>query len=233
MQLFITDFIIEWNQVLIRNKDLLTQIKRVLRLKNWDKFCVQKILWNNILRYTVMLKLRDNKEVFCDIIEKKEKKLKSTISEKTMIISMPNKWSKAEIIVQKLSEIWIQNIVFWPSERSLLKEKNLNKRNRLEKIALEATEQSWNWTIPQVNFITDISAFIKWKAIAVLDIPKDWKKKTLDWNNFDFLLVGPEGGFSESDYKKFWEDFQIAWLWKSVLRMETASIVGGWLLKNE
>jgi len=232
MQLFITDFVIENNQVLIRNQNLLQQIKRVLRLKNGDKFCVQKQLWDKILRYTVMLKLRDNNEIFCDILEKEEKNISSIISWKTMIISMPNKWTKAEIIVQKLAEIWIQNIVFWPSERSLLKEKNLNKRNRLEKITLEATEQSRNWTNPKIEFIADISDFIKWKSIAVLDIPKDWKKKSLDKNSFDCLLVGPEGGFSDNDYKKFWEDFQIVWLWESVLRMETASIVGGWLLKN-
>jgi 16S rRNA (uracil1498-N3)-methyltransferase len=55
---------------------------------------------------------------------------------------MPNKWDKAEIIVQKLTEIGINHIVFWPSERSVIKETNKNKIERLEKISKEALEQS-------------------------------------------------------------------------------------------
>ena len=59
-----------------------------------------------------------------------------------MIVSMPNKWEKAELIVQKLSEIGIDKIIFWPSERSIIKERNGKKEERLQKIIKEAVEQS-------------------------------------------------------------------------------------------
>ncbi|MBO4516461.1 RNA methyltransferase [bacterium] len=55
---------------------------------------------------------------------------------------MSNKRDKIELIVQKLSEIGIKHIYFWPSERSVIKEWNEKKAERLNKIAKEAIEQS-------------------------------------------------------------------------------------------
>jgi len=55
---------------------------------------------------------------------------------------MPNKREKAELIVQKLSEIGVDEIAFWPAERSVIKQRNEKKADRLHKIAKEAVEQS-------------------------------------------------------------------------------------------
>ena len=44
-------------------------------------------------------------------------------------------------------------------------------------------------------------------------------------------VIWPEGWFSEKDLKLF-DDAKIIDLWENVLRMETASIVLWWLLKN-
>jgi 16S rRNA U1498 N3-methylase RsmE len=59
-----------------------------------------------------------------------------------MAIAMPNKRSKAELITQKLSELWINNIYFRPAERSIIKQTKDKKIERLIKISQEATEQS-------------------------------------------------------------------------------------------
>ena len=59
-----------------------------------------------------------------------------------MLIAMPNKREKSELIVQKLTEIGIQNIYFWPSERSVIRQWNEKKAERLDKISHEALEQS-------------------------------------------------------------------------------------------
>lgn len=56
---------------------------------------------------------------------------------------MPNKFEKLELIVQKLAEIGIDTVIFWPSRRSLLKDIPPKKMERLQIIAREATEQSW------------------------------------------------------------------------------------------
>ena len=59
-----------------------------------------------------------------------------------MLIAMPNKREKAELIVQKLTEIGVQNIYFWSSERSVIRQWNEKKSERLDKISHEALEQS-------------------------------------------------------------------------------------------
>jgi RsmE family RNA methyltransferase len=61
----------------------------------------------------------------------------------SMLIAMPNKREKAELIVQKLSEIGIDQLRFRAAERSVLKRESfLKKAERLRKIAKEAVEQS-------------------------------------------------------------------------------------------
>jgi 16S rRNA (uracil1498-N3)-methyltransferase len=155
-----------------------------------------------------------------------------------MAVAMPNKRAKAELIVQKLSEIWINNIYFRPSERSILKERNDKKLERLEKISQEAVEQSRWREIPKIEFIKDISQIIQDKKIIIFDKSdnsvslsssseaKDLEKQNIIW------IIGPEWWLTKNDYQKFWNDYQIKSLWDTILRMETASIVGAWVIKN-
>lgn len=82
---------------------------------------------------------------------------------------MPNKWDKAEFIVQKLSEIGIDKIIFWPSERSVIKEWNEKKVERLKKIIKEAVEQSRGRKIPELQFTTDITTYLKNTEVFVFD----------------------------------------------------------------
>lgn len=63
---------------------------------------------------------------------------------------MPNKREKAELIVQKLSEIGINEILFRPAERSVIKQRNEKKAERLRKIAKEAVEQSRGRQLPKI-----------------------------------------------------------------------------------
>jgi RsmE family RNA methyltransferase len=55
---------------------------------------------------------------------------------------MPNKREKAELIVQKLTEIGVKNIYFRVSEHSIIRQRNEKKAERLDKISHEAVEQS-------------------------------------------------------------------------------------------
>jgi RsmE family RNA methyltransferase len=59
-----------------------------------------------------------------------------------MLIAMPNKREKAELIMQKLTEIGVNNIYFWVSEHSIIRQRNDKKAKRLDKISHEAVEQS-------------------------------------------------------------------------------------------
>lgn len=82
---------------------------------------------------------------------------------------MPNKWEKAELIIQKLSEIGIDKIIFWPSERSVIKERNSKKEERLQKIIREAVEQSRGRKLPELQFTTDIETSIENAEVIIFD----------------------------------------------------------------
>ena len=87
----------------------------------------------------------------------------------SMIIAMPNKREKAELIVQKLTEIGVNEIIFRPSERSIIREWNEKKAIRLEKIMKEALEQSRGWHLPTLTFASDIHEYIQNNKLIVFD----------------------------------------------------------------
>lgn len=225
MQLFITDFEKKWESIKISDIEILSQIRKVLRMKIWDTFFVQ----NGDTRYKLEISERDDKNIFWKIVESIEQPKETN---RTWIaIAMSNKRDKMETIVQKLSEIWIKYIYFRPSERSIIRERNNKKLERINKIAKEAIEQSRWRQLPKITFEKDISKIIEWKEIVVFDKSEHdfkniWTIKNALW------IIWPEWGLTENDYKKFWEKIKTVSLGDTVLRTETASIIAARYLKN-
>ena len=225
MQLFITDFEKKWESIKISDIEILSQIRKVLRMKIWDTFFVQ----NGNTRYKLEISDWDDKNIFWKILESIEHP--KQIDEIWITIAMSNKRDKMETIVQKLSEIWIKNIFFRPSERSIIRERNEKKLDRLNKIAKEAIEQSRWRQLPKITFEKDISKIIEWKEVIVFDKSESnfkniWTIKNALW------IIWPEWGLTENDYKKFWEKIKTVSLGDTVLRTETASIIAARYLKN-
>lgn len=227
MQLFITKFENKWNQIKISNKEILDQIRKVLRMKIWDTIFVQ----NDNIRHKIQINSRDNENIIGTIVETIEWQPKKTTY--SLAIAMPNKRDKIELIVQKLSEIWVKEIYFRPSERSIIRQRNEKKLERINKIAKEAVEQSWWRFLPKINFENDISNTIKWKNIIVFD-KKEQSTKNGIVNNTNGILwiVWPEWWLTDNDYKIFWNEIKTVSLWDTVLRTETASIVAARILQN-
>lgn len=250
MQLFITPFEKSWTQIIINNKDILDQMRKVLRMKIWDKCFVQ----NNNERLEIEIKDRDKTTITWKMLSTETRQLWTMNhellilnSELCIIISMSNKRPKMELIVQKLSEIWIKYIYIRPSERSIIKEVNDKKMERLYKISQEAVEQSRWRDLPKIEFIKDISKLIQDKKVIIFDKSdkkssstrnllsktnrEHWNIETLRlWNII--WIIGPEGWLTPKDYQSFWENYEIVSLWDTVLRMETASIIAWRYIKN-
>ena len=237
MQLFHIDadkVHVKWNNIeVFLVPDLLSQLRKVLRIKKWDKICVQYSSKDWTTRYELSIQDRTDKDLTGEIISS----LTFSFSDKnvSMLIAMPNKREKAELIVQKLTEIWVQNIFFWVSEHSIIRQRNEKKAERLDKISHEAVEQS-RWTqVPEIKFLKsekDLRDFVNWKnaIIANMNWLPYWELGKLESNNV-CGVIWPEWWFSPKDLKLF-DDAKIIDLWDNVLRMETASIVLWWLLKN-
>lgn len=235
MQLFIQEKLkVSGNSILVEDLELLQQLRKVLRAKIGYVFFLQE--WFS--RYKVELIDRDDKKIVCKILDKEEKDNIET-KKTSMLISMPNKRDKLELIVQKLSEIWVDEILIWASERSVIKQENSNKMKRVFKISQEAIEQSWWWKLPKIKFVDQLKELDKNYFCMVFDLPQ-WVWKVEDssnnifWNNL-LWIVWPEWWLTQKDYKEIkdfvWID-KIWNLWDSVLRTETACIIWAWFLKN-
>ncbi|HOQ79125.1 MAG TPA: RsmE family RNA methyltransferase [Candidatus Absconditabacterales bacterium] len=228
MQLFVTDFKQNGDKIIISNPEILEQTRKVLRMKIGDKFFVQKENKRYQLEISSWDKFSITGKILETILQTKDVSNKNT----GIVVAMPNKWSKAELIVQKLSEIGVDEIYFRPSERSVLKDWNNKKGERLQKISQEAVEQSRGWKLPKIEFVKNIFPVLQNKKIIVFDMVDQKVIPSCDSQANIIGIVGPEGGFTQKDYENFGKNFDLISLGDTVLRMETASIVGAWLLRN-
>ena len=237
MQLFHIDtenVRVKWDNIEIFSvQDLLSQLRKVLRIKKWDKVCIQFSNKEWTTRHELSIQDWTDKNLTGEIISSQTFSFfKKKVS---MLIAMPNKREKAELIVQKLTEIWVENIYFWVSEHSIIRQWNEKKAERLDKISHEAIEQSRWIQLPEIKFIrseNELKNFINWKNVIIANMNwlPYWELAKNESNNL-CGVIWPEGWFSEKDLKLF-DGAKIIDLWENVLRIETASIVLWWLLKN-
>ncbi|MCD6455006.1 MAG: 16S rRNA (uracil(1498)-N(3))-methyltransferase [Candidatus Aminicenantes bacterium] len=130
---------------------------------------------------------------------------------------------RAEIAVEKLTELGIAGIFFFYSKRS---EKRNLRKDRLNKIAVEAIKQSKNPFLPRIEILSSIEEvlerFKSFKNKYFLDFGGE---KFSDSVNTGVYLVGPEGGWTEKEKKIFEENsLKKIGLGENVLRAETAAI---------
>jgi 16S rRNA (uracil1498-N3)-methyltransferase len=130
--------------------------------------------------------------------------------------------------VQKATEIGVNHVVPVLCERS--EKKNLNME-RLEKIAIEASEQSGRGDVPKIHDVVKLSELLKKDLLPNRAIYFDLngislKEAVKDSDTKDIaVFVGPEGGWSEAEVAEFKKyNIQAVTLGSQVLRAETAAI---------
>jgi len=203
-----------WDFFEISDTDIFLQTTKVLRYKIWDVFFVQDFGYPKFrIKLEILHFDKKNNIIKTKITEKIFLKNKNSptnwktentkIIKKIIICAIPNKFEKMEFITQKLTEIWIDNIVFWTSNRSIIRQLSESKLQRLTKISKEATEQSWSDHNTEITFDQKIDKYLENSQIFVFDKKewmddtkfqdnnskksstksKDWKNTILDKNN--------------------------------------------------
>lgn len=241
MQLFISDFILKWNYIDINDLEIIKKMNNVLRVKPWYNFLLQNYfkIWSSIdiiNRYHLELTSISNSLITAKILNIEEKKfnLKNT----WFFVPILNNFDKMDLIVQKLTEIWIENIIFWFSENSQISDISENKMSRFYKISKEAVQQSKWFFIPNIQFIKTINInSFNFDKLIIFDF---WWKNINEFLNENLLfnniywIIWPEWWFWKSDYLLFWDienKFTVN-LWENILRSETWTIIWSWLLSN-
>lgn len=232
MQLFITkNYKKENSKILTEDERIVHQCFHVLRYKVWQLIQIQ----HNKTRYTLSITNISKKEIQTTIQQEENNPI-SLSSKKTMMIALPNRRDKAELIVQKLTEIGIDNIIFWKAERSTIRDFPDKKAQRLQTIALEASEQAFRRTEPQITYIDNLfdNPILSSGQIILFHQDGTSIKEFHASSTQDIIsIIGPEGWFSTNELSHITQTTHNKFtLGSTILRMETAAIIGSRLIKN-
>ncbi len=246
MQLFITNnFKFESNNIFINERRIYDQLKKVLRAKKWYIFYLQEFKHCldkgnkgiKISRYKVEFLSYQDDLIKWHIIEVDEKIY--NFQNVGIAIANLNKYDKMEDICQKLTQIGIENIYFFPARRSIIKEISENKLYRMKKIILEAAEQSWSWIVPNIFIIDKFEKLFEldYNNFLIADFVNSDIVKCNFWQKNSIGIIWPEWWFTDEERNNFIynlknKDLKFIKLSNNIFRSETAAIVTGWLLKS-
>ncbi len=211
------------NKIKIGDKGQIRQLRNVLRLAAGDRVVVFS---NNGADYLCEIASLSGDGCELSILEVQE--AKQNILPRIWLFCSVLKKENFELVVQKATELGVSRIIPIICERTV--KTGLNQE-RLEKIALEAIEQSGQNSLPQIDEPIDLQAALSLAAACELNIllnmaSEKIKQVCLDAKQLS-LFVGPEGGWTESEVEKMKHaGFIEAAIAPSTLRAETAAIAG-------
>jgi len=202
-------------------------IVKVLRMKEGDPIT---LFDGRALEYEGRISLVGSREILVDIVSSRKVETDSPLRI-TLLQGLP-KGEKMDFIVEKATEIGVHTIVPVVTERSQFR--TADKRNRWERIALEASKQCGR-TIPPVientlNYDEAIKCSKQYELAIILRVGsqvslKDFLNNPLQHPKNIIVLIGPEGGFSENEVLLACEmGFTSLGLGPRTLRTETAGI---------
>ena len=143
------------------------------------------------------------------------------------LVFAPIKSNYFNFMLQKATEIGVTKLFPITTERTIVRKINAD---RLNKILIEAAEQSNRLTVPTIEKIQNLEIFLNEnKNINLVfgDLNTENKKIELkDPSKPIAVLIGPEGDFSENERAKIlkFHDVQSIKLNDNILRSETAVI---------
>lgn len=162
--------------------------------------------------------------VICNILETKSEERKAPFI--TLVVGLIKKRDRLEFAVEKSVELGVDEVIVFRGDHS---EKGNVRLDRLESTVLSAMKQSMRVFLPKVKFAENLADAIESNeeagSLIYADetIEKGLSKSILD--NKVMLVVGPEGGFSESERNLLKTNEGIPYsLGEKRLRTETAAV---------
>ncbi len=207
-------------EVIQPTSELLHQLQKVLRIRRNEIFVC---IYEN-LELECMLEGSEVKVISFDEFEvKKDRKI-------TLIQGIPTN-KKVSMILQKTTELDVDEIVLWQANRSTSKLIEFSKKEeRLNKIIIEACEQSRRNDIPKLSFVKNINELDLNNSKTIIlyenESNKTFREAISDCGSEDInIVIGPEGGLTPEEIEVFTNKGSIiATTGKNILRTETAAI---------
>ena len=155
------------------------------------------------------------------------KKIRSNANEKEIWLAFaPIKLNYLNLMIQKATELGVTKFIPILTERTIVRKIN---EKRVNKIIIEASEQSNRLKVPQLEEIVKLDDFLKFNQktnIIFGDLNTNNNKLNIKSTEPLCILIGPEGDFTEKEREKILKLKNIIPLKinENILRSETAAI---------
>lgn len=239
-------FFVGKNNINLENKTCIIEgedvkhISKVLRCRIGEEL---EICDNDNNEYICEITNIDKSQVELNIVEVVDIKRESDL--KIKVYQGLPKGPKMEMILQKLTEVGVDEIILVQTKRTVVKvddKKEDKKIERWERIIYEAAKQSKRGKIPKLRGVLSFKealADMKENDFNIAPYENERTKsikqaiKGVDIKNIG-ILVGPEGGFEDTEIKAIEEiGGQSVSLGPRILRTETASLVASSIVLYE
>ncbi len=213
------------NKITLNNKDnfeTIHQIVNVFRAKEGDAFVFFNCL--DSYDYVYTLKNLKKKELTFNLKDKLDKTQNTKSNSKITLCQSIIKKDNFELIVRQMVEAGAQSVIPLITDRS---EKKLLNIERLNKIIIEATEQSGRNNMMRLENTLKIEDVLKREGEKIVfdTLEKSGIVKDSNIDSDLYLFVGPEGGWTDGEKEIFEKNnFNFRTLPTYTLRAETAAI---------
>ena len=195
-------------------------LTKVMRLKKNDTFS----LFNKTGEWEA--KILNITKDFVEFKSTKQLRQKETIKELWLAFS-PIKSNYQNFMIQKATELGVSKLLPIIFDRTIVRKIN---KDRLEKIVIEACEQSNRISVPSIEEAQNLKSFLNSNTMNLIftDLNSDNKKieKTKFSDKPICIIIGPEGDFSEHERQEIlsFKGVQALKINDNILRSETAVI---------
>ena len=149
------------------------------------------------------------------------------ITKELWLAFSPIKSNYQNFMLQKATELGVTKFLPIIFDRTVVRKIN---KDRIEKIVIEASEQSNRINVPTIEEAQDLNSFLKKNVMNLIFTDLNSNIKKIDKSKFTdkpvCIIIGPEGDFSETEREKIlsFKGVQPIKINENILRSETAVI---------
>ncbi len=202
------------------DKDQSHYLSKVMRLKENEVFS----LFNKEGEWEAkILGISKNTVEFKIIKQLRQKE----ITKELWLAFSPIKSNYQNFMLQKATELGVTKFLPIIFDRTVVRKIN---KDRLEKIVIEASEQSNRINVPTIEGAQDLVNFLKKNSMDLIFTDLNSNIKKIDKSKFTdkpvCIIIGPEGDFSEAEREEIlsFKGVQPIKISENILRSETAVI---------
>ena len=167
--------------------------------------------------------------IFKNIVEFKiiKQLRQKEITKELWLAFSPIKSNYQNFMLQKATELGVTKFLPIIFDRTVVRKIN---KDRIEKIVIEASEQSNRINVPTIEEAQDLNGFLKKSSMNLIFTDLNSNIKKIDKSKFTdkpvCIIIGPEGDFSETEREKIlsFKGVQPIKINENILRSETAVI---------